>query len=270
MIKRTKRDQRRTATGLSPEAIAELNGRPAELTVAPPDPDSDTAWMADGNCRLHPPATFFPSDGVGVDKARKICRDCPVMATLPRVRARRAHRPRRVGRVLRARASPNPQVAPPRGGRDHRHRLTVGVPDADRPTHRHRSRRYTRRAVPENIASCSASLYWRGQLLHGVPVHGVRQRQPVDGEVALEHAPLGAEALDGVLVPATLSAEQFVGRRRVRRRRGTRNRCRASPGRPSLATVFSHAAISAMSSFHCSKISSCRPANRPTPTGVPK
>ncbi len=35
--------------------------------------------MSDGNCRLHPPATFFPSDGVGVDKARKICRDCPVM-----------------------------------------------------------------------------------------------------------------------------------------------------------------------------------------------
>ena len=26
--------------------------------------------MAEGNCRLHPPATFFPSDGVGVDKAR--------------------------------------------------------------------------------------------------------------------------------------------------------------------------------------------------------
>ena len=29
-------------------------------------------WMADGNCRNHPPATFFPSDGVGVDRARKI------------------------------------------------------------------------------------------------------------------------------------------------------------------------------------------------------
>ena len=83
MIKRTKRDKRtgtRAHTGLSPEALAELNGRPAELSVAPPDPDSETAWMADGNCRLHPPATFFPSDGVGVDKARKICRDCPVQA----------------------------------------------------------------------------------------------------------------------------------------------------------------------------------------------
>ncbi len=78
MIKRSKRSPRRTSPGLSAEAIAELNGRPVELSTAAPDPDSETAWMADGNCRLHPPATFFPSDGVGVDKARKICRDCPV------------------------------------------------------------------------------------------------------------------------------------------------------------------------------------------------
>jgi len=40
--------------------------------------DTATAWMAAGNCRLYPPATFFPSDGVGVDKARKICAGCPV------------------------------------------------------------------------------------------------------------------------------------------------------------------------------------------------
>ena len=60
---------------------AAANGRPVELITAPHDPDSATVWMADGNCRLHPPATFFPSDGVGVDKARKICRDCPVVDT---------------------------------------------------------------------------------------------------------------------------------------------------------------------------------------------
>ncbi len=42
------------------------------------DPDSPTAWMAEGNCRLYPPAVFFPSDGVGVEKARKICATCPV------------------------------------------------------------------------------------------------------------------------------------------------------------------------------------------------
>ncbi|MEX2626253.1 MAG: WhiB family transcriptional regulator, partial [Ilumatobacteraceae bacterium] len=43
------------------------------------DPESATAWMADGNCRMYPPAAFFPSDGVGVDKARKVCADCPVI-----------------------------------------------------------------------------------------------------------------------------------------------------------------------------------------------
>ncbi len=53
-------------------------GRPLELCLVEPDPDSPTAWMAEGNCRLYPPAVFFPSDGVGVDRARKICRDCPV------------------------------------------------------------------------------------------------------------------------------------------------------------------------------------------------
>jgi WhiB family redox-sensing transcriptional regulator len=42
--------------------------------------DNETAWMADGNCRHHPPTTFFPSDGVGVDRARKICATCPVKA----------------------------------------------------------------------------------------------------------------------------------------------------------------------------------------------
>ena len=61
--------------------VADTTGRPVELITAPHDPDSATAWMAEGNCRLHPPSTFFPSDGVGVDRARKICRDCPVMGT---------------------------------------------------------------------------------------------------------------------------------------------------------------------------------------------
>jgi WhiB family redox-sensing transcriptional regulator len=45
------------------------------------DDDTATAWMADGNCRNYPPAAFFPSDGVGVDRARKICASCPVTAT---------------------------------------------------------------------------------------------------------------------------------------------------------------------------------------------
>ncbi|MEY4391592.1 MAG: hypothetical protein RLZZ544_301 [Actinomycetota bacterium] len=54
-----------------------------KITAAPattniPFDDSPTAWMAEGNCRNYPPATFFPSDGVGVDRARAICKGCPV------------------------------------------------------------------------------------------------------------------------------------------------------------------------------------------------
>ena len=35
-------------------------------------------WMATGNCRVEPPATFFPDDGVGVEIAKRICADCAV------------------------------------------------------------------------------------------------------------------------------------------------------------------------------------------------
>jgi len=42
--------------------------------------DPTTAWMQDGNCRAYPPAVFFPSDGAGVDIARRICETCPVQA----------------------------------------------------------------------------------------------------------------------------------------------------------------------------------------------
>ena len=46
------------------------------------DPNStEAAWMADGICRAHPPTTFFPRDGVGVERARKICATCPVRAS---------------------------------------------------------------------------------------------------------------------------------------------------------------------------------------------
>lgn len=38
----------------------------------------DTSWMADGNCAERPPSLFFPSDGVGVEVARRICEGCPV------------------------------------------------------------------------------------------------------------------------------------------------------------------------------------------------
>jgi WhiB family transcriptional regulator, redox-sensing transcriptional regulator len=38
----------------------------------------ETEWMARGACASIPPSTFFPSDGVGVDVARRICATCPV------------------------------------------------------------------------------------------------------------------------------------------------------------------------------------------------
>ncbi len=38
----------------------------------------DTEWMAEGNCRGESPSLFFPSDGVGVDVARRVCATCPV------------------------------------------------------------------------------------------------------------------------------------------------------------------------------------------------
>jgi len=40
----------------------------------------ETDWMADGKCREVAPATFFPSDGVGVEVARRICATCPMQA----------------------------------------------------------------------------------------------------------------------------------------------------------------------------------------------
>ncbi len=38
----------------------------------------DADWMALGKCRDQPPELFFPSDGVGVELARRYCASCPV------------------------------------------------------------------------------------------------------------------------------------------------------------------------------------------------
>jgi WhiB family redox-sensing transcriptional regulator len=40
----------------------------------------DTDWMARGKCRESDPTIFFPSDGMGVQIARRICAECPVKA----------------------------------------------------------------------------------------------------------------------------------------------------------------------------------------------
>ena len=49
-----------------------------QRTSIPIDAEYVTAWMGEGRCRSYPPATFFPSDGLGVDRARAICRECTV------------------------------------------------------------------------------------------------------------------------------------------------------------------------------------------------
>lgn len=38
----------------------------------------DTTWMQSAKCRELPPEKFFPSDGVGVERAQRICEECPV------------------------------------------------------------------------------------------------------------------------------------------------------------------------------------------------
>ena len=35
-------------------------------------------WMRRAKCREISPSTFFPSDGVGVEMAQRICEGCPV------------------------------------------------------------------------------------------------------------------------------------------------------------------------------------------------
>ena len=40
--------------------------------------DLASPWMLHARCRDLPPAAFFPSDGVGVEVARRYCAECPV------------------------------------------------------------------------------------------------------------------------------------------------------------------------------------------------
>jgi len=39
-----------------------------------------TDWMLRARCRDIHPSVFFPSDGVGVEAAKLVCRECPVRA----------------------------------------------------------------------------------------------------------------------------------------------------------------------------------------------
>ncbi len=40
--------------------------------------DESNEWMLRARCRGYDASEFFPSDGVGVEQARKICADCSV------------------------------------------------------------------------------------------------------------------------------------------------------------------------------------------------
>ena len=37
-----------------------------------------TEWMLSAACKVEPPETFFPSDGVGVEIAKRVCEQCVV------------------------------------------------------------------------------------------------------------------------------------------------------------------------------------------------
>jgi WhiB family redox-sensing transcriptional regulator len=41
-------------------------------------PVDEATWMADARCRDMDPDFFFPSDGLGVEAAQRICANCPV------------------------------------------------------------------------------------------------------------------------------------------------------------------------------------------------
>jgi WhiB family transcriptional regulator, redox-sensing transcriptional regulator len=49
-----------------------------DLPTSPPADDEEHQWMLEAKCRGRAPHDFFPSDGVGVEQARKVCADCPV------------------------------------------------------------------------------------------------------------------------------------------------------------------------------------------------
>jgi WhiB family redox-sensing transcriptional regulator len=41
-------------------------------------PDLEHVWMLNAKCRGVDPASFFPSDGSGVEAAQHVCATCPV------------------------------------------------------------------------------------------------------------------------------------------------------------------------------------------------
>lgn len=56
---------------------AELKRQPSRLRAVQQIPD-EYAWMLRGSCRGADTREFFPSNGLGVEAAQQICRQCPV------------------------------------------------------------------------------------------------------------------------------------------------------------------------------------------------
>jgi WhiB family redox-sensing transcriptional regulator len=67
---------RKTQVRESPE---QTPAAPAPVTAEEFLRDSDEyAWMLDARCRGAKPTTFFPSDGLGVEYAQRLCAECEV------------------------------------------------------------------------------------------------------------------------------------------------------------------------------------------------
>ena len=53
-------------------------GKPGRFVYDPTkEVPMDTKWMAIGNCANENPDIFFPSDGAGVEVAKRVCEGCP-------------------------------------------------------------------------------------------------------------------------------------------------------------------------------------------------
>ncbi len=56
-----------------------MTDRDVPIQPEPPeDSPEHNQWMLQARCRGFAPEEFFPSDGVGVEEARKICAECTV------------------------------------------------------------------------------------------------------------------------------------------------------------------------------------------------
>ncbi|MEZ5216133.1 MAG: WhiB family transcriptional regulator [Ilumatobacteraceae bacterium] len=118
--------------------------------------------MAQGNCRSYPPATFFPSDGVGVDRARRICANCPV--TEPCLEYALEHRiDHGVWGGAGAERTPHPEASPAQPARQLSSRFDERG-SARHPAHRHDTRVTTRHhpPVPGRFAPLDATRPRRG------------------------------------------------------------------------------------------------------------